>query len=805
MTELSDFPQQRLSGEEGVLAEAPRRDHRLLKHGLLLVLLYAHALAWGQPDTREAQIGYLYPSGGQQGTEVQLNVGGQRLRGASAVHVTGEGVHASIVQYVGRLNLDGEQVRELARRLTDVWRTRQAELPQSDGGAFRFKGLPTKKTGNKPVTLPDHPLLQDLDRKSLRELAFLREQFRDFKKKQQNVQLAESVLLKVTIDPDAAPGERELRILTSAGLTNPLRFQVGLLPEVLEIELNDPNPDVPLPAPAVLDLPVMLNGQILPGDVDRFSFHAQRGQQLVIETRARRLAPYLADAVPGWFQPAVALYDAQGREVAFGDDYRFDPDPAFLCEIPADDIYELEVRDALYRGREDFVYRISLGEHPFVTAMFPLGGPENVATAATVTGWNLPQDRVPLNTMPGDAPIRSLAWPLNQCLAHPLLYAVDSLPEYLEIEPNDAPPQAQHLGIAQLVNGRISAPGDVDVFAFQGRGGQEIVAEVMARRLQSPLDSLLRLTDAAGNVVAWNDDWEDPAAGLLTHQADSYVRARLPQDGGYYLHLADAQRQGGEAYAYRLQLRPPQPDFALYLTPASLSVIAGRAVPFTVHAVRKDGFEGAIDLSVAEMPPGFTLDGGRIPAGKDQLRLTLSAPRGEVQSPVALHIAGTTVINGAAVTRLAFPAEDRMQAFIYQHLVPAQEVLVAVKPGRGPTPRIELGGERLHLPAGGAAEITVRVPQRPALPPVQFQLSGAPEGVTLQGTTVNEAGFALSVHTDADVVKAGDMDNLIIEAFADAPPGRRPAAQAAKQKRRVSLGALPAVPFEITPGEAGQH
>jgi len=31
--------------------------------------------------------------------------------------------------------------------------------------------------------------------------------------------------------------------------------------------------------------------------------------------------------------------------------------------------------DSLYRGREDFVYRIALGELPLVTGVFPLGGP----------------------------------------------------------------------------------------------------------------------------------------------------------------------------------------------------------------------------------------------------------------------------------------------------------------------------------------------------------------------------------------------------------------------------------------------
>ena len=48
---------------------------------------------------------------------------------------------------------------------------------------------------------------------------------------------------------------------------------------------------------------------------------------------------------------------------------------------------------------------------------------------------------------------------------------------------------------------------------FQGKAGDPVVAEIMARRLLSPMDSLLRLTDADGKVLAWNDDTKDPAFG----------------------------------------------------------------------------------------------------------------------------------------------------------------------------------------------------------------------------------------------------------------------------------------------------
>ena len=142
---------------------------------------------------------------------------------------------------------------------------------------------------------------------------------------------------------------------------------------------------------------MVINGQIMPGDVDRFRFRAKTGQKLVIETQARSLIPYLADAVPGWFQATVTLYNAAGKEMAVADDYRFNPDPVLFNEIPRDGIYELEIHDSIYRGRQDFVYRIAVGELPFITQMFPLGGKAGVPTVASVDGWNLTTQQLKLS------------------------------------------------------------------------------------------------------------------------------------------------------------------------------------------------------------------------------------------------------------------------------------------------------------------------------------------------------------------------------------------------------------------------
>ncbi len=768
------------------------------------VLTVAMALcattAWSQLTGREPHIGYLYPAGGQQGSVFRITAGGQYLRGTADVYVTGEGVQATVIEYIrpirpGELGNIGRHLGELMKK---------ARARESGQGAGPAPRAAAKQPELEP--LPDHPLLRDLDKKSLQELLDLRALLLN-PKRQPNAQIAETVLLEVSIDADAAPGDRELRLATGAALTNPAAFQVGGLPETQEREPNDPGPLANLRKPPVLDVPVLLNGQIMPGDVDRFRFRAEQGQRLVIDTRARQLVPYLADAVPGWFQATVALYDANGREVAFADDYRFDPDPVLFYEVPQTGEYELEIRDSIYRGREDFVYRIAVGELPFITRVFPLGGRVGAETIASIDGWNLPANQLALDTQPGGAGIRQTALREGAWTSNAVTYAVDDLPESDEAEPNDTAQDAQPVNLPLVVNGRIAQPGDVDVFRFQGRTGDEVVAEVLGRTLCSPLDSLVRLTDAAGQVLAWNDDhmqrddgYLHTGPGLLTHHADSYVSARLPEDGVYHVQVSDSQDHGSDAYAYRLRITPPRPDFALHVTPSSVNVRSGRDAAVWVHALRMDGFDGAIDLSLKGAPAGFSLGGGRLPAGRDSIRVTLRAPRAWIRRPFPLEVEGRAQIGDQTVTRPAAPAEDMMQAFLYRHLAPSQQFMVKVLGAGRFAPVIELADAGpVQIPAGGTAQLRINAPQSPMLAGLQLELSAPPDGVALQAVSAVPGGFALTFAAGADAPQVGYADNLIVEASVEMEM-KRPDGTATGQKRRVSFGVLPAIPFEVVQG-----
>jgi len=540
-----------------------------------------------------------------------------------------------------------------------------------------------------------------------------------------------------------------------------------------------------------------VNGQIMPGAVDRYRFQASRGQRLVVAASARELVPYLPDAVPGWFQATLALYDAQGKELAYDDDYRFHPDPVLYYEIPKDGDYVVEIKDAIYRGRQDFVYRIAMGELPFVTGIFPLGGKAGAQTSVALTGWNLPVARLTMEAKdkgPGVYPlsVRKEEWASNR-----VPFAIDTLPECLEREPNDQPAGAQPVTLPVILNGRMDRADDWDVFRFEGRAGSEIVAEVQARRLDSPVDSVLKLTDAAGKPLAFNDDHEDKGAGLTTHQADSWLCARLPADGTYYLHLGDAQHKGGAEYAYRLRISPPQPDYALRAVPSSINVRGGATVPITVYALRKDGFSGEIALVLKDAPKGFTLSGARVPANQDQVRVTLTVPAMPSKEPLSLSLEGRATIQGREVSRPAVPAEDMMQAFAYRHLVPAQEMKVTVSArNMARSPLKILGETPVRIPAGGTARVQVETPTARFLDRVQLELSEPPEGIAIKSVSAVREGAEIVLQCDAAKAKPGLQGNLIVNAFA-AIPASSGTGKAQGNQRRAPLGSLPAIPFEI--------
>jgi hypothetical protein len=724
----------------------------------LIAGLAAALVLSAQQQTATPHIGYVYPAGARQGSSIEVITGGQFLNGADAAYISGRGVKVTVKRYVRPLTpAQANQLREQLQQLTE------------------------KKTAGKGSPEDD------------KTIAEVREKLLDFQRRPSSPAIAENAILQVTVAADAEPGERELRIDTAGGITNPIRFSVGPLAEFSRQPLKVPpafavvngaTPPARFAAraaepPIAVTLPAVLNGQMMPGAADRWCFHALKGQRLVIAAAARELIPYVSDAVPGWFQAVLTLRDPAGREIASADHYRFHPDPVLYSEIPVDGDYTLEIHDSIYRGREDFVYQITIGELPYLTEIFPLGGKAGARTTVELHGWNLPSTKVQKNIKAAGV------YPIQTGDSNRLPFAVDVLPETI------AKKNTQRIKLPVAVNGRIAHSGDRGLFRFDGRAGEEIVAEVFARRLDSPLDSMLRLMDAKGRELAANDDFDDKGAGLLTHQADSRIYFKLPAKGTYELQVADAQGKGGPEYAYRLRVSRPEPDFELRVTPSSVNVRAAMAVPITVYALRRGGFAGDIALKLKDVPPGFSLEGAVLPAGQDQVRLTLTAPPARSDVPMAIQLEGRASIGGSEVRRLAVPAEDMMQAFAYRHLVPEHDWMVRVLGNAAARAGWRPVEQPVKLAAGGSAPVQLFVPPRFA-GQVKVALNEPPEGISIQEITAVRGGISVVLRADGKV-KAGLRGNLIVDAFIE----RENPAGGARVRRRQPLGTLPAIPFEV--------
>jgi hypothetical protein len=284
---------------------------------------------------------------------------------------------------------------------------------------------------------------------------------------------------------------------------------------------------------------------------------------------------------------------------------------------------------------------------------------------------------------------------------------------------------------------------------------------------------------------------------LSTHHADSYITAVLPENGTYYVHLSDSQNQGGGAYGYRLRIAEPQVDFALRITPSSLFACAGETVAMQVYVLRKDGFDGEITMELKNAPDGFKLKGGRIPAGCDQIRMTITTPHIAPSKPVSLELQGTAVIPGQIVIRKAMPAEDMMQAFLYRHLVPSQQLLIAVQKRKSFAPFFELiGDEPVRIAAGRSAQVKFKIAKRPFFDGIKLKLSRPPEGLTLHDVKVASGTLSFTLKVDDHTKSTGFAGNVIIAASTEFKPKKKKN-RAAKKKQHVSIGYLPAVPIEI--------
>ncbi|MFP6765725.1 MAG: PPC domain-containing protein [Planctomycetaceae bacterium] len=159
-------------------------------------------------------------------------------------------------------------------------------------------------------------------------------------------------------------------------------------------------------------------------------------------------------------------------------------------------------------------------------------------------------------TIPGDV-VPGLYWVrfFNDQGATGLLpFVVGTLPEADEVEPNNEVAQVQKIEQSSVVNGKLGAAGDVDLYAVPMKKEQTLVAAVDSNwRLAAPVDMVMQILDPNGTVIHQNDD---------DHGFDPLLTVTAPTDGTWYVRVFGFPAKpnstigyaGGADYRYRLTL-----------------------------------------------------------------------------------------------------------------------------------------------------------------------------------------------------------------------------------------------------------
>ena len=585
----------------------------------------------------------------------------------------------------------------------------------------------------------------------------------------------------VTIAPGVPPGIYELRMAGHFGVSNARAFMVGDQKESLSEDDNHS-----LPKAMKIPLGVTVNGHSDEGAADFFTFEAEQGQRIVLNVLAQRLDSKL-DAT-------LAICDASGREILSDrDTYRLDPFLDFTA--PAAGQYVVKIFDYLYRGGPEYAYRLSVGTQPHIAYIFPAAGPPGSRQSYVLYGQNLPGGKassvlnaqgVPLEektveiTLPKDAhllPANAFLEP-RQIVAGGIDYRLNSsegvsnaaslgfatAPVVREVEPNNQPESAQRVTLPCEIQGQFFPAADQDWIVFEAQKGAGYWIEVFSHRLGLPTDPVVVLQrssiDAKGReqpeLVARVDD-DNSFLGderYNTGSRDPIFRFEAEHDGLYRLKIHDlaAARESRPSHLYRLSIRQSNPDFHLLVAtddPGGSNddgiiweplLRLGGKTRMNVMAIRRDGFEGEIDLAVKGLPPGISFPGATIPEKSNGTYLYFEASAEAAGWTGTVQVIGRSRIDGRAVERqarhatLVWNSGSLRQAGAQSRVVRNRTLAVSRSELAPQLPEFRIEKQAWDVPMEGNLEIPFQLARRSLLPGELKLRLGTLDGLR-EGTT----------------------------------------------------------------------
>jgi hypothetical protein len=214
----------------------------------------------------------------------------------------------------------------------------------------------------------------------------------------------------------------------------------------------------------------------------------------------------------------------------------------------------------------------------------------------------------------------------GQPAPQPNYIRVSPFTNILEAEPNnDITMPTVAAGEAPFaLNGIIEQKGDVDSFKITAKKGMDYDVTVWARRLRSPLDSVMDIYDLKGNRLAGNDD---------SGNVDSYVRWKAPEDGEFVIVVRDQLFRGGPNFTYRVEVTPVVPRVYAWLPEMVINSSQERraiAVPkgnryATLVRVKRMDVGGDVALTPEGLPDGVNFSAGTMDKSVDTIPMIFEA------------------------------------------------------------------------------------------------------------------------------------------------------------------------------------
>ena len=543
--------------------------------------------------------------------------------------------------------------------------------------------------------------------------------------------------------PGGALGPHYFRVISPRGASNASLFRLGSQPHRTESE-----PNSTMDRSETVPVPVTVNARLeRDDDFDFFRFHAVAGETLVFDLRAARNGSSL-DA-------ALILLDGRGRKLEHDED-TFIWDPFFVHRFAEDGFYFAVVQPTHTRNDPGFAYQLDIRRDAHLETVSPLALTPGVETEVTIHGQGLVDTAARIEfdepgfsaqllkaggttatarvKAPAEAPPGPYRFTLRSQWgrSNPATVLLDPAPVYR------GPGAIAKFPIAINGTARYRQP---EIFTLEVQAGQSLVFEVAAQRFGSPVDSVLRILDAKGKVLANNDDGNF-AGGAFNK--DSRILHQFTGAGSYTLEIRNLWATTGENFPYRLSIRPPEPRADLMLASDNPYVFAGRTGKIKIAAARVDGLEAEIPLSITGLPEGVTAKPAVIAAGSSEVEIEIDATGAqsgatgfiEVRSPLAAKPAGRAIqiSSGGGEGRHYGQVEGATLAVVERPLF-----------------SLECAASSFNLVRDGTATLKVAITRQPGFEDaLTFSAANLPQGVTMEPVDSGAAEATLRFRASKD-------------------------------------------------------